>query len=188
MNKISGTPYYIAPEVLNEIYDEKCDIWSCGVILYILLCGYPPFNGESDNDIMKSVKKGKYSFPSEDWNNISKEAKELITHMLTFDPKNRYSAKECLSHSWYKKNDFVTDKNTGINIIKNMVKFKTERKFEQATINFIVSQLIGKEERNKLLNQFQGWDTNGDGVLSRDEIYDGYKLLYGEVVANEEVV
>ena len=64
MSQISGTPYYIAPEVLNESYDEKCDVWSCGVILYILLCGYPPFNGESDFDIMKSVKSGKFDFPS----------------------------------------------------------------------------------------------------------------------------
>jgi calcium-dependent protein kinase len=187
MSSISGTPYYIAPEVLNEIYDEKCDIWSCGVILYILLCGYPPFNGDSDNDIMKAVKKGKFSFPSEDWNTVSKEAKDLITHMLTIDTKKRYSAKDSLAHSWFKKKDFC-DKSTGQNVIKNMVKFKTDRKFEQATINFIVTQLISKEERNKLLDQFQSWDSNSDGVLSRDEIYDGYKSLYGEVVANEEVV
>ena len=64
MSQVSGTPYYIAPEVLNESYDEKCDIWSCGVILYILLCGYPPFNGDSDAEIMKSVKSGKFDFPS----------------------------------------------------------------------------------------------------------------------------
>jgi calcium-dependent protein kinase len=188
MNKVSGTPYYIAPEVLNESYDEKCDIWSCGVILYILICGYPPFNGDSDNDIMKAVLKGKFSFPNEDWKNVSKEAKDLITNMLKFDSKQRYSSKDCLAHPWFKKTDFVVDQGTSQNVIKNMIKFKTERKFEVATVNFIVSQLIGKEERNKLLNQFMGWDTNGDGVLSRDEIYDGYKSLYGEVVANEEVV
>lgn len=64
MTTVSGTPYYIAPEVLKEKYDEKCDIWSCGVILYILLSGYPPFNGINDMEIMKAVKKGRYNFPS----------------------------------------------------------------------------------------------------------------------------
>ena len=62
-----GTPYYIAPEVLKKSYDFKCDICSCGVIMYILLCGYPPFNGPSDREIFKRVIDGKFSFPSEDW-------------------------------------------------------------------------------------------------------------------------
>ena len=66
MNKITGTPYYIAPEVLEEKYDEKCDVWSAGVMLYILLCGYPPFNGDSDIEIMKAVKKGKFEYPGND--------------------------------------------------------------------------------------------------------------------------
>jgi len=64
MTTISGTPYYIAPEVLSGSFDEKCDIWSAGVILYMLLSGYPPFNGETDIEIMKAVKKGNYEFPS----------------------------------------------------------------------------------------------------------------------------
>jgi calcium-dependent protein kinase len=187
MTTISGTPYYIAPEVLCEVYDEKCDVWSCGVILYILLCGYPPFNGETDNDIMKAVKKGTYDFPKEEWDPISLDVKSLLRGMLRYDPKNRLSAKECLAHSWFKKNDLGNEK-ISTNMITNMKKFKVGRKLEQATTNFIVTQLVGKEEKNKLLKQFSAWDTNGDGVLSRDEIYQGYKSLYGEVKANEEVV
>ena len=62
MNKTYGTPYYIAPEVIKKSYDAKCDIWSCGVILYILLCGMPPFPGANDTMIMKNVARGKYSF------------------------------------------------------------------------------------------------------------------------------
>ena len=189
MTKINGTPYYIAPEVLREVYDEKCDIWSCGVILYILLCGYPPFNGDSDVDIMKAVKKGEYDFPPEEWDSISKEAIELVKNMLKYDPKSRMSAFECLSHPWFKKHeDSVHDIKLSQTAIKNMKSFKTNRKLEQATISYIVNQLISKEDRSKLLKQFRDWDTDGDGVLSRDEIFQGYKELYGEVVATEEVV
>jgi calcium-dependent protein kinase len=77
-----GTAYYIAPEVLGGEYDEKCDVWSCGVILYILLCGYPPFNGQTDDQIHQSISRGKYSFPEEEWNAVSKEGKILVTKML----------------------------------------------------------------------------------------------------------
>lgn len=188
MTKISGTPYYIAPEVLNETYDEKCDVWSCGVILYILLCGYPPFNGDSDADIMKSVKKGQFDYPSEEWDTISKQAKDLVSNMLKFEPKSRASAMDCLAHPWFKKFDNVIDSKVTQNVIKNIKQFKSNRKLEQATISYIVNQLVTKEERNKLLLQFQQWDKNGDGVLSREEIFEGYKNMYGEIFANEEVV
>jgi len=67
MQQKYGTPYYIAPEVLNNSYDEKCDLWSVGVILYILLCGYPPFNGANDEQIIKNVKKGQFRTDEEEW-------------------------------------------------------------------------------------------------------------------------
>jgi calcium-dependent protein kinase len=124
MTKISGTPYYIAPEVLNEVYDERCDIWSCGVILYILLCGYPPFNGDTDTEIMKAVKIGKYDFPSEEWGSISKEAKELVSNMLKYDPKKRFTAIQCLSHAWFKNQEYSIDIKITQNAIKNMKQFK----------------------------------------------------------------
>lgn len=93
-------PYYIAPEVLEQNYDEKCDVWSCGVILYILLCGYPPFGGRSEDDILKKVRTGKFKFEPEDWDKISEEAKSLINKMLTYDPKKRISAEVSLADPW----------------------------------------------------------------------------------------
>ena len=152
MSKVNGTPYYIAPEVLGETYDEKCDIWSAGVIFYILLCGYPPFNGETDKEIMEAVKKGEFDFPP--WFN-------------TFKGKNK------------------TDKKIAQSALDNMKRFKRNKQFEQATISFIINQLITKEERNELMKQFTEWDKNGDGVLSKEEILEGYRNTYGSADPDE---
>jgi calcium-dependent protein kinase len=80
-----GTPYYIAPEVLNANYGSKCDIWSIGVLTYILLCGYPPFNGDGDEGVMKAVKRGKYAFGKEEWGEVSSTAKDFIKSLLTYN-------------------------------------------------------------------------------------------------------
>lgn len=78
MNGKFGTPYYIAPEVLNNKYDEKCDLWSIGVILYILLCGYPPFNGQTDEHIIRAVKKGEFRTDESEWDMVSEDAIDLV--------------------------------------------------------------------------------------------------------------
>lgn len=103
MNQKTGTAYYIAPEVLKKKYDEKCDLWSCGVVLYILLCGYPPFNGVSERLIMENVLLGKYTMAGYEWDKISLEAKDFITRLLEYEPSNRPSAKEALENPWLKK-------------------------------------------------------------------------------------
>ena len=91
MNTKVGTPYYISPEVLAGNYDKSCDIWSAGCILYIILCGYPPFGGDDDTEIIKNVLKGKVSFDDDAWNNVSKEAKDLIKKLIT-KPEKRLTA------------------------------------------------------------------------------------------------
>jgi len=92
LTQIYGTAYYIAPEVLKSNYSEKCDVWSAGVILYILLSGKPPFGGVNDKEILESVKQGLFSFTSPEWRSISDEAKTLIKQMLMYDPSKRISA------------------------------------------------------------------------------------------------
>jgi calcium-dependent protein kinase len=80
-----GTPYYMAPEVLAKNYTSKCDIWSIGVITYILLCGSPPFTGNTDNDIMKAVRAGKVSFAGDAWKGVSESGRDFITQCLTYN-------------------------------------------------------------------------------------------------------
>lgn len=189
MTEKFGTPYYIAPEVLSKSYNERCDIWSCGVILYILLSGYPPFPGKNDKEIMRNVMKGEYSLDGEEWKYISEEGKDLVRRMLMYDPSKRLSAKEVLEHRWFEK---VLIKNT-VNKeviqhnLRNLKNFRAEQKLQQATFTFIASQLASKEEKQQLMETFKALDKNGDGTLSRQEILDGYKQTMNEEEAEAEV-
>ena len=152
-----------------------------------MLCGYPPFNGDTDQEIMDAVKQGEFDFPDEEWSVISKEAKDLIKKMLTYNPKKRPSALEILTHPWFKINEtkLKDNKQLAKSALENMKRFKRNKQFEQATISFIVNQLITKEERSDLMKQFVEWDVNGDGVLSREEIINGYRNAYGTVDPDE---
>ena len=102
----AGTPGYLSPEILKkEAYNKAVDLWACGVILYILLCGFPPFNGSTDTDIMNSIKKGIVTFPAPRWDNISQEAKDLVNQLLTYNVDNRITAKEALTHAWFQSGE-----------------------------------------------------------------------------------
>jgi calcium-dependent protein kinase len=175
MNTRVGTAYYVSPEVLNGQYDEKCDIWSAGVILYILLCGDPPFNGENDNEIYRAIAKKKYSFPDNEWKNISKEAKDLISHMLC-DPDKRYTAQKVLEHNWVVKeapNAKSKIENLNINTLK---KYIGEHKLKKAVLTYIASRL-GDDEVKNLKEIFQSLDANKDGTLTFDEVKNGMEKL-----------
>lgn len=105
MNDVRGSAYYIAPEVLLYEYDEKCDIWSIGVILYTLLAGRPPFEGSDELEIIKKVREGIYELDIHELSKTSRDAKDLITSLLTIDPAGRITLDEALNHSWIKLYD-----------------------------------------------------------------------------------
>jgi calcium-dependent protein kinase len=86
---------------MRRNYTKACDVWSAGVILYILLCGYPPFNGNTDIEIKNKVSLGVFSFPDKEWKLVSSEAKDLITRMLEMDEYDRISAEDALNHPWF---------------------------------------------------------------------------------------
>jgi calcium/calmodulin-dependent protein kinase I len=99
-----GSPGYVAPEVLtNEDYDNSVDMWSVGVIIYILLCGYPPFYADNAPALFKKIMEVKYDFDDPSWENVSREAKELISSLLVKDPQKRLTAKQVLEHEWLKR-------------------------------------------------------------------------------------
>jgi len=101
METACGTPYYVAPEVLNANgYDKEVDLWSVGVITYLLLCGFPPFYGESLPEVFEQIMKAEYDFPEPYWTDISKEAKDLISKLLVVDSKKRLTATQALAHPW----------------------------------------------------------------------------------------
>ena len=95
MKTRAGTPYYISPEVLMGSYDVSCDLWSAGCMLYILLCGYPPFYGDDNQEILAMVQKGQFDFDGEEWDEVSKEAKDLIKQLIC-KPERRLTAAEAL--------------------------------------------------------------------------------------------
>lgn len=171
-----GTAYYIAPEVLSMNYNEKCDIWSCGVILYVLLCGFPPFPGNNDEEILKRVKLGKYSFAHESWRNVSVEAKGLIKKMLVMEPSKRATALDCLADTWITTlgRASLSDSTSTVLSLSNLQNFNSTRKLRQAFLSYISSQLMNKEQEKEISQTFQKLDKNGDGRLSREELVEAY--------------
>ena len=164
-----GTAYYISPEVLDGMYDEKCDIWSAGVILYILLCGYPCFNGETDEQIYRLIRKKKFDFPSPEWDVISDDAKNLIKKMLS-DGFERPSAEEVLKDPWVLNHAPNAKKGGSVQINENQLKnYAASSKMRKAVLTYIASRLT-QNEIEELNRNFQEIDDNNDGKLTLAEI------------------
>lgn len=166
-----GTPYYVAPEVLKREYTKSCDIWSIGVISYILLCGYPPFYGDSDTQIFDSVRSGTYDYPSPDWDEISQSAKDFIGCLLKLDPSKRLTASEALEHQWLldlESNQGSQMSYTGKKTAE-FQKYMGMKKLQKAAMAHISSSLT-KAEVGSLGQLFGEIDQNKDGIISLEEL------------------
>ena len=180
-----GTAYYVSPEILNGKYTHLCDIWSAGVILYILLSGDPPFNGPNDNAIYNKVAQMKFTFPENKWKNISSEAKDLINHMLVPEEK-RYTASQVLEHKWFKNAKDVplsdiqfNEKNLFMNFVKGSF-------IKKMGLMFIASRL-DENEINNLKNVFSAFDTGKDGQISYEELRKGLMDMKSNKMTEEDI-
>jgi calcium-dependent protein kinase len=176
MNTRAGTPNYISPEVLAGNYGVECDMWSAGCILYILLCGYPPFYGDDDQEILQMVAKGKFDFDGEEWDEISKEAKDLIKKLIC-KPEKRLTAQEAVDHKWFRK----TLKSEDTKKIKfrgkrldQFKKFNKSTKMQQAALTAISVQ-ASPDDIREMKELFMSLDVNGDGSLTLEELKTGLK-------------
>ena len=178
-----GTAYYVSPEILQGNYSEKCDIWSAGVILYILLSGDPPFNGPSDLTIYKKIAEMKFDFPQNKWWKISEKAKDLIRHMIAPENK-RFTARQVMEHPWMNS----TGENlNNLNFDPSfLIEYARSNPFKKMTLLFIASRL-DENEINNLKKTFEAFNLQKDGQISYEELKKGLKELNCQRITDEEL-
>ena len=199
--KLAGSIYYLSPEIIskNRNYTEKCDIWSCGIIMYILLSGRPPFNGDSDEDILKKIMRNNIDLEKYPWSVISLEAKDLLKKLLEFDPKKRITAEEALNHEWFECKQVKTQETYGIfkvknpdNLFNNLINFRCDNPLRLAVLAYLVHNNMQIEQVHDAIKLFNRIDTNGDGFISKEELYNGLKefleLPGKELKKNVEII
>ena len=175
-----GTLVYCSPEVLKNKYDQKCDIWSCGVIMYLLLCGKFPFSGKSEEEITKKILFGKLNFNSKQFQNVSESAKDLIIKCLNKDKNKRITVKQALHHEFFAGeidiNNIFEDEVITKNVLNSLrINSRQTSKFYQIVLTYLSYNFADKEHLQKLRNIFYKIDLNMDGKLSREELYTAYK-------------
>ncbi|RCV37296.1 hypothetical protein SETIT_8G051500v2 [Setaria italica] len=176
---VVGSPYYVAPEVLQKCYGPEADVWSAGVILYILLCGVPPFWAETEAGIFRQILRGKLDFESEPWPSISDSAKDLVRNMLTRDPKKRFSAHEVLCHPWIVDDAVAPDKPIDSAVLSRLKHFSAMNKLKKMALR-VIAESLSEEEIGGLKELFKMIDTDNSGTITFDELKDGLKRLERE--------
>jgi len=170
----AGTSLYMAPEVIMKQYSCACDLWSAGVILYIMLAGYPPFYGDNDIEVFEKVINYQYDFEDDVWNEVSDEAKDLITKLLA-PAGERLDSKQALSHPWIVKNSKNEPRvSLNDNVISRIATFSNATKIQQIALNFIAHQCEADEiAENKKI--FFNIDKNNDGYITLKELKEAMK-------------
>ncbi|KAL3642770.1 Calcium-dependent protein kinase 20 [Castilleja foliolosa] len=183
---VVGSPYYVAPEVLRKNYGQECDVWSAGVIIYILLCGVPPFWDETEQGIFEQVLKGELDFVSEPWPSISDSAKDLVKKMLVRDPKKRPTAHQVLCHPWVQVDGEAPDRPLDSAVITRLKQFSAMNKLKKIAIR-VIAESLSEEEIAGLKEMFKMIDVDNSGHITLEELKTGLEKV-GANLKDSEIV
>ncbi|XP_058089047.1 calcium-dependent protein kinase 24-like isoform X3 [Magnolia sinica] len=181
---VVGSPYYVAPEVLQKHYGPEADVWSAGVILYILLSGVPPFWAETEAGIFREILKGRLDFESAPWPCISESAKDLIKKMLNRDPKKRLTAHEVLCHPWIIDDRVAPDRPLDSAVLSRLKHFSAMNKLKKMALR-VIAERLSEEEIGGLKELFKMIDTDNSGTITFDELKDGLRRVGSEMMESE---
>ncbi|KAF3673915.1 Calcium-dependent protein kinase 5 [Capsicum annuum] len=182
---VVGSPYYVAPEVLLKHYGPEADVWTAGVILYILLSGVPPFWAETQQGIFDAVLKGHIDFDSDPWPLISESAKDLIRKMLCMQPSERLTAHEVLCHPWICENGVAPDKALDPAVLSRLKQFSAMNKLKKMALR-VIAESLSEEEIAGLREMFKAMDTDSSGAITFDELKAGLRK-YGSTLKDTEI-
>ena len=181
LSGIIGTTLYCSPEVVDDLYDEKSDEWSCGVLMYMLLCGEPPFHGNSEEEIFQKIKKCEYSFKPVEFRDVSDNCKDLIRKLLEPKKRKRIKASEALRHpfftTFFNPNKAMTE-NKDLNVLKNLINYKKGiSKFHETIYAFLCNNFISIDEEKKLRAVFRYIDKEEKNLINKQNL----KLALNEI-------
>ncbi|KAJ6816169.1 calcium-dependent protein kinase 2-like [Iris pallida] len=182
--EIVGSAYYVAPEVLKRKYGKEIDVWSAGVILYILLSGVPPFWAETEKGIFDAILEGEIDFESSPWPSISENAKDLVRRMLTQDPKKRITSAQVLEHPWIKEGG-ASDRPIDSAVLSRMKQFRAMNKLKKLALK-VIAENLSEEEIKGLKQMFTNMDTDNSGTITYEELKTGLARL-GSKLSETEV-
>ncbi|KAK7410961.1 hypothetical protein VNO78_02235 [Psophocarpus tetragonolobus] len=181
---VVGSPYYVAPEVLRKHYGPESDVWSAGVILYILLSGVPPFWAETEQGIFRQILLGRLDFQSEPWPSISDSAKDLIRKMLDRNPKTRLTAHKVLCHPWIVDDNIAPDKPLDSAVLSRLKQFSAMNKLKKMALR-VIAERLSEEEIGGLKELFKMIDADNSGTITFDELKEGLKRVGSELMESE---
>ncbi|KAK4756115.1 hypothetical protein SAY87_009872 [Trapa incisa] len=173
---VVGSPYYVAPEVLKKHYGPEADVWSAGVILYILLSGVPPFWAETEKGIFEEVLHGDLDFAADPWPSISESAKDLVRKMLVRDPSKRLTAHEVLCHPWIHVDGVAPDKPLDSAVLSRLKQFSAMNKLKKMAFR-VIAESLSEEEIAGLKEMFRMIDADNSGQITFEELKAGLKRV-----------